>query len=427
MIKHTYERIGETLYEETLENGLRVYIFPKPDFGKSYAFFATRYGGMDTRFQLNGQWLDTPMGIAHYLEHKMFDTPDGGNALQKLSAAGASPNAFTSAAITGYHFECTEGFWENLRTLLEFVSVPYFTEESVQKEQGIIGQEIRMMEDNPGRQSYRMLLESLYQNHPIRNSVAGSVESIAQITAETLYHCHEAFYTPSNMVLCVAGNVDPEQVCDLAREILPKEAKPPIPRDHGQDEPREVNIRENRKVMPVAAPLFQIGVKGQPAADGPGRLRQKLLGDLTCEALMGSSSSLYSKLYTQGLINSSFYCGFMDYPGCAFLVAGGESKDPAAVRDAILAEVERVGREGMDQGLFDRMKKAAYGSFVRSLNSFENLCVEQAQAYFEDQDPWTFPEIYDAMTRQDAEDFVRTWFRPEQVTLTVIRPGEEPA
>ena len=427
MIKHTYERIGETLYEETLENGLRVYVFPKPDFGKCYAFFATRYGGMDTRFQLNGQWLDTPMGIAHYLEHKMFDTPDGGNALQKLSASGASPNAFTSAAITGYHFECTEGFWDNLRTLLEFVSVPYFTEESVQKEQGIIGQEIRMMDDNPGRQSYRMLLEALYHNHPIRNSVAGSVESIAQITAETLYHCHEAFYTPSNMVLCVAGNVDPEQVCDLAREILPKEAKPPIPRDHGQDEPREVNLREDTRVMPVAAPLFQIGVKGQPDQDGPGRLRQKLLGDLTCEALMGSSSPLYSKLYTQGLINSGFYCGFMDYPGCAFLVAGGESKDPAAVRDAILAEVERIGRDGLDQGLFERMKKAAYGSFVRGLNSFENLCVEQAQAYFEEQDPWTFAEIYDTMTQQDAEEFIRTWFRTEQMTLTVIRPGEEPA
>ncbi|MCF0123418.1 MAG: insulinase family protein, partial [Ruminiclostridium sp.] len=217
MIKHTYERIGETLWEETLENGLRVFVFPKPEFGKSYAFFATCYGGMDTRFLLDGQWLDTPMGIAHYLEHKMFDTPDGGNALQKLSATGASPNAFTGSAITGYHFECTDLFWENLRTLLEFVSVPYFTEESVQKEQGIIGQEIRMMEDNPSRQSYRLLLEALYQNHPVRNSVAGSVESIAQITADTLYHCHEAFYTPSNMVLCVAGNVDPERVCAMAR------------------------------------------------------------------------------------------------------------------------------------------------------------------------------------------------------------------
>ena len=424
MIKHTYERIGETLWEETLENGLRVYVFPKPDFGKCYAFFATRYGGMDTRFQLNGQWLDTPMGIAHYLEHKMFDTPDGGNALQKLSATGASPNAFTSSAITGYHFECTDLFWENLRTLLEFVSVPYFTEESVQKEQGIIGQEIRMMEDNPNRQSYRLLLEALYQHHPIRNSVAGSVESIAQITADTLYHCHEAFYTPSNMVLCVAGNVDPERVCAMAREILPKEAKPAIPRDHGADEPREVFQRENSKVMAVAAPLFQVGIKIQPAEDGASQFRQKLLGDLVCEALMGSSSPLYSRLYTQGVINGSFYCCYMEYPGCAFLVAGGESKSPETVRDAILEEAARVVREGLDDGLFTRLKKAAYGSFVRSLNSFENLCVEQAQGYFDGQDPWTFPEVYDSITREDAEAFVRTWFRPEQTTLVVVRPEE---
>ena len=237
MVKRDYARIGETVFEETLENGLRVFVFPKPEFGKYYAFFATRYGGMDTRFQKNGQWLDTPMGIAHYLEHKMFDTPDGGNALQTLSSTGASPNAFTSTAITGYHFECADQFWDNLRTLLEFVSVPYFTKESVDKEQGIIGQEIRMIEDQPGWQAYHLLLEALYQYHPVRNSVAGSVESIAEITAETLYQCHEAFYTPSNMVLCVAGNVEPQKVCDMAREILPSQAKPPIPRDCGEKEP----------------------------------------------------------------------------------------------------------------------------------------------------------------------------------------------
>lgn len=425
MERKTYERIGETLYQETLENGLRVCVFPKPEFGKCYAFFATRYGGMDTRFQREGQWLDTPMGIAHYLEHKMFDTPDGGNALQVLSSTGASPNAFTSSAITGYHFECTDLFWENLRTLLTFVSVPYFTEESVQKERGIIGQEIRMGEDSPSRQIYRMLLEALYQNHPIRNSVAGSVESIAEITADTLYDCHKAFYTPSNMVLCVAGNVDPERVCDLAREILPKEAMPPILRDHGADEPGVVYQRESTRNMAVSAPLFQVGIKLRPAEDGAAQFRQKLLGDLVCEALAGSSGPLYSKLYAQGLINSSFYCGYMDYPGCAFLVAGGESKDPAAVRDALLAEAVRVAEEGLDEALFARLKKAAYGSFVRGLNSFENLCVEQAEGYFQGQDPWTFPEVYDSITKADAEDFIRAWFRPEQTTLVVIRPGEE--
>lgn len=421
MVKREYPRIGETVCEQTLENGLRVYVFPKPEFGKCFAFFATRYGGMDTRFQYNGSWMDTPMGIAHYLEHKMFDTPNG-NALQTLSAAGASPNAFTSTDITGYHFECTDRFWENLRTLLTFVSVPYFTQESVDKEQGIIAQEIRMYEDNPGWQVYHMLMENLYAHNPVRNSVAGSVESIRAITAETLYHCHGAFYTPSNMVLCVAGDVDPERVCVLAREVLPGERKPSIPRDCGADEPLTVNAPYSERAMEVSAPLFQLGIKVRPGEDGPAQLRQKLLGDLACEALMGSSSPLYNRLYAQGLINGSFYCGYADDPGAAFLIAGGESKDPAAVRDAILAEAQRVSSQGLDESLFERLKKAAYGSFVRGLNSFENLCVQQARAAFADQDPWTFPELYDAMTCRDAEAFLRAWVKPEQMTLSVIRP-----
>ena len=424
MVKHTYEQIGETLYEERLENGLGVFVFPKPDFGKYYAFFATRYGGMDTRFQVDGQWLDTPMGIAHYLEHKMFDTPDGGNALQKLSATGASPNAFTSTALTGYHFECTDGFWENLRTLLEFVSVPYFTKESVEKEQGIIGQEIRMIEDQPGWQAYHLLLEALYHHHPVRNSVAGSVESIAQITAETLYQCHGAFYTPSNMVLCVAGNVDPEEVCTLAREILPKQAEPAIPRDCGTQEPITVRQRENSKTMAVSAPLLQLGIKGTAASDGAAQLRQRFLGELACEALAGSSSPLYRRLYDEGLINSGFYLGYLDYPGCAFLMAGGESRDPAAVRDAILAEGARLAREGLDEGLFQRLKKALYGAYVQSLNSFANLCVEQAKGYFASQDPWTFPAVYAAMEKKDVEEFLGQWVQPDRTALVVIQPGE---
>ena len=192
MEKRTFEKLGETLYTEVLENGLTVQVVPKPEFGKSYAFFATRYGGMDTKFELDGKWYDTPAGIAHYLEHKMFDTEDG-NALQDLAANGASPNAFTSNAITGYYFESTEKFEENLRILLSFVSIPYFTKESVEKEQGIIGQEIRMIEDEPEWRVYMALVESLFQHHPVHTSVAGTVESISHITHETLYACHKAF------------------------------------------------------------------------------------------------------------------------------------------------------------------------------------------------------------------------------------------
>ena len=174
--------------------------------------------------------------------------------------------------------------------------------------------------------------------------------------------------------------------------------------------------------MAVATPLLQMGVKLQTAHDGSARLRQRLLGDLACDALVGSSSPLYNKLYADGLINGSFYMGYVDYPGCAFLMAGGESKDPAAVRDAILAEATRLAKESIDEALFQRLKKAAYGAYVRSSNSFENLCVEQAQGYFAGQDPWTFPEIYDALTAQETAAFLAQWVKPEQTALVVIRP-----
>ena len=200
--------------------------------------------------------------------------------------------------------------------------------------------------------------------------------------------------------------------------------KPPIPRDCGEKEPRQVFARENSRTMAVSAPLLQLGIKGQPAEGGAAQLRQRLLGELACEALAGNSSPLYNRLYEKGLINSSFYLGYMDYPGCAFLVAGGETKDPEGVRDAILQEGKRIAEEGMEEAFFQRLKKAAYGAYVRGLNSFETLCVEQAQGYFAEQNPWTFPEIYDALTRQDVEEFLRVWIKPEQTSLIVIWPEE---
>lgn len=217
-----YENIGETLITETLPNGLTINLLPKSGFTKSYAMFATNYGGADRRFKLAGQWIDTPAGIAHFLEHKMFDMPNG-NALSILSANGASPNAFTSSGMTAYYFECTSKFEENLKTLLEFVSTAYFTAESVQKEQGIIGQEIRMVEDDPGYVVYNNLMRCLYKHNPVRDSVAGTVESIAQISDKTLYDCHKVFYNPSNMTLSVVGSIDPEFVIKTAKELLPSE------------------------------------------------------------------------------------------------------------------------------------------------------------------------------------------------------------
>ena len=426
MEKLNYARVGEELYHEKLENGLNVFVFPKPGFQKGYAFFATNYGGNDMRFCLDGEWHDTPAGVAHYLEHKMFDTEDG-NALQDLAAQGASPNAFTSSAITGYYFESTENFKENLRILLSFVSVPYFTKESVDKEQGIIGQEIGMIEDNPDWKLFMNLMEALFVHHPIRVSVAGSVESISHITAETLYACHKAFYDPANMTLCVAADVDPEEICAIAREILPKQAGPIATKDYGPREPDHVAKERIEMEMEVSSTMFHLGYKGDIPRQGEDGLRQELVAELAAEALVGNSSPLYARLYREGLINQSFAYGYEAYPGCSFLFAGGDSKDPDAVRMAIAAEAERIGREGIDGKLWERLVKGSYGAKVRSLNSFENLCVSQAQAFFQGASFLDFAALYDAITRQEAEQLIANWVVPQRTALSVIRPKGERA
>ena len=423
MTAHEYPQIGERVWEETLPNGLTIRVVSKPHHAKACAFFVTRYGGMDLRFQLGGQWQDTPAGIAHYLEHKMFDTEDG-NALQELAQNGAEPNAFTSNAITAYYFYSTEHFYENLKILLEFVSVPYFTDESVEKEQGIIGQEIRMVEDDPENQVFYALMECLYDHHPIRVPIAGTQESISHITAGTLYSCHKAFYNPANMVLTVAGDVDPEQVCAIAKEILPKDSLGQMERDYGGEEAPNAAASEKELTMEVSTPIFMLGFKCDPAQKGEEWMRRELAGELACEALLGNSTPLYAKLYSQGLINKNFSYGFELYPGCAMMVAGGESRDPKKVRDAVLAEGERLAREGIDPGLFQRLKKGVYGAKVRGLNSFEFTCISMAQSHFTGVDYFKFPEIFDSIDQACVEDCIRSWVTAERCGLAVVRPGE---
>lgn len=415
-----YDRIGETVWQETLPNGLEIRIVPKPGYAKSYAFFATRYGGMDVRFELGGKWLDTPAGIAHYLEHKMFDTKEG-NALQELAKNGAEPNAFTSNAMTGYYFDSTEHFEENLKILLSFVSVPYFTEESVAKEQGIIAQEIRMIEDNPDWQVYTRMMQALFSTSTGRISVAGSIESIREITAQTLYDCHKAFYTPSNMILTVVGDVDPIHVVDLAQSILPREGGGVIRRDYGE-EPMTVPQRDTVRHMEVSMPQFLAGYKCAPADEGEDYLRRSIIGDLACEILLGESSPLYLRLYDQGLINGGFGGSFEMMPGIAYLYAGGDSKDPERVAAEITKEAERLGREGVDIAFYDQVRRAMFGGMLRDLNSFENIAVSLTEGYFHGLDAFHFPQVFDTITAKDITDFLRENIRPERSTLSRILP-----
>ena len=421
--KTLYPRIGEEVIWTTLENGLPVCIVPKKDYLRKYALFATRYGGMDMRFQLNGQWLDTPAGIAHYLEHKMFDTKEG-NALQELAKNGAEPNAFTSNAITCYYFDSTEKFYENLEILLSFVSVPYFTDESVEKEQGIIAQEINMIEDNPEWQVYKRLMQALYHTSPARTSVAGSVESIRQITAQTLYDCHKAFYTPSNMCLVVVGDVDVRQVLDTARRVLPAASGPQIPRDHGPEEALAAAQPEVSCTMEVAMPTFLLGFKCAPQADGPAQMRSTAIGELACDLMMGESSPLYARLYSQGLINGSFGASYDILPGAAYVYAGGDSKEPHAVAQAILAEARRIAAEGLDEAYYRRIVNANFGAALKALNSFESIAVSMAEGCFRRYDPYRFPEVYDGITQQDVVDFIRDSFVESHMALSIIYPKE---
>lgn len=423
MEKLEYTALGQTVCHSVLPNGLRVYVDVRRSYSKQFAFFATRYGGMDLRFRgEDGEWLDTPAGVAHFLEHKTFDTEDG-SALQRMAANGVDPNAFTSASMTGYYFDGVRGFEENLRTLLSFVSVPWFTPESVDKEQGIIAQEIRMCEDDPNDEAYYRLLEAMYVDHSIRTRVAGTVESIAQITADTLYQCHRAFYRPGNMVLCVGGNIDPEQVAEIAQEVLAEEYSTATPTGFGRQEPAEVGERLTRRTMPVSMPLFALGVKGSPAEQGGG-LRQRLVGELTCDVLFSTSAPLYNRLYEQGLLNSSLGSFYSAVPGCAFIVAEGESRDPERVRDEVLKEAARLAAEGIDQELWDRLKKAAYGTMVRRLNSMEDTCIEMAQTWFDGEDYLSFPQVFQSIERTDGEALLREWFVERRTALSIIEPEE---
>lgn len=420
-----YPRIGERLYREVLPNGLRINIVPKPGFGSYFAAFATDYGGAARRFELGGELIDTPAGVAHFLEHKMFDLPDGDNAMTLLSANGADPNAFTSAGMTCYFFQCTTNFEDNLRLLLHFVSTPYFTEETVQKEQGIIAQEILMGEDSPDQKLYYNLLELLYKQHPIRDKVAGTVESIAEISAETLYNCHRAFYAPVNMTLCIAGDVDPERIRAIAVEELPQERGELPKADFGPEESLLPTAAERWETMSVSAPIFMIGAKLRPEKDGAAAMRQQLITALALRLLVGSSSPFYTGLYAKGLLSRDYDYEADFSAGTGTIIISGESAAPEQVLKALLDAAEQVSAEGIDPERFERSKRASFGARLRGLEDFENICYSLAAAEF---DGYCALDAIDALAtveKAECEAFISENITAERLAMAVISPKHD--
>jgi len=423
MQKLEYPSVGEVLWRDTLPNGLRLAVIPKPGYTRSFAFFAANYGGADRRFRLGDDFVETPLGVAHFLEHKMFDMPDGDNALTLFSRSGAQPNAWTSNGMTGYYFESTRDFGENLRTLLRFVSTPYFTEESVAKEQGIIGQEIRMTEDDPDSVVWEELMRALYASHPVRDSVVGTVESIARITPQTLYDCHRVFYNPGNMCLTVVGDVDPAFVRDTALELLPAHGGEQPVRDYGAPEASEPLKPRFERAMAVSAPQFLAGVKLTPGLQGDALLRQKVVGGLAVSCLYGKSSPFYSRLYARGLLNADFSADTEAVAGTVTVVAGGESRDPEAVLAEMLAEAKAAAEGGLDPAGFERRKKAAYGQRIRALSSFAGLCAAAAEAEFAGYGVLDVFSAAASVTAEEVRAFIAEHLREDRFAMSVVTPA----
>ena len=419
-----YPTLGEELWAGELENGLPVLVIPKPGYRRTFAMLAANYGAADRRFTLAGQVRETPAGVAHYLEHKLFDMPEG-DALLTMSAAGADPNAFTSESITAYHFECTDRFEDNLRVLLTFVTTPWFTPESVEKERGIIAQEIRMYEDSPDYAAYTDLMRCLFPTGPLRDSVAGTVRSISEITPELLYDCHRVFYRPSNLALCVVGNVDPLFVERTAAELLPPEREELPGRSYDDAGGlRPVTARASRR-MEVSAPQFIIGAKLGPAAYGAAAQRERLTAGLALRCLCGSSSPFYLKNYSEGLLNDTFGYDVDHAAGQSIVAFDGETPgDPEAVLDALREELLRARRDGLDPALFARQKRAVLGARVRALTNFEGLAQAMVTSRFAGFCAMDGTGVLGTISCEDAAVWLREHLDPDQLAMAVVLPKE---
>ena len=424
MTKQYIPALDETLYSETLTNGLTVLVVPKPGFTRKEAYFVADFGAIHRTFSLDGQHFTVPAGVAHYLEHKMFELP-GRDVSEEFAAMGAMVNAFTSYDLTAYYISCTENFDPSLKLLLEFVSTPYFPAESVERERGIIDQEIGMNADDPGTQVYENMTRAMYESHPIRDPILGTSQSIREITPEILHLCHRAFYNPGNMLLCVVGDVEPEAICRVATEVLGD-----APRSVGKkaDFPVETMACGEKTVtaqMDIAMPIFSLGFKCEPTGNGPEGIRQEFIADLACEALFGESSALYLQLYQDGIIDGSFGGGFETSEGCAMLSCGGDSLYPEQILPHLLSATERILLHGIDEADFVRMKRSALGRRIRDLDSFDSTCFRLCAYYLSEYDYFQFPALYETIEVQDLQDFLRRVIRPERSCLSVIEPIKE--
>lgn len=410
---------GERYRMAILENGLRIYVCEKPEYSSSYAVFGTCYGSIDTAFSADGgETVRVPEGIAHFLEHKLFESEDG-DAFTRFAKTGANANAFTSFDRTCYLFSCSDSFEENLEILLDFVTHPYFTEQTVQKEQGIIGQEIRMYDDSPGWCVLFRMLSAMYHHHPVKIDIAGTTDSIAEITADLLYRCYRTFYNPANMFLCVAGNVRFEQVIRAAEKATASIPSVHIRRE-AVAEPESVIAHTTEREFDVSIPQFCLGFK-EPCDESGKSLARRIHMSAALQILVGDCSPLYRRLISEELINDEFDSEYFTGRGYAAVLFSGESACPERVQERILEETERILKKGAESELLETVRRAMYGDSIKRYNSVENIVMQMCECAVDQEELFDEQTIIEQMTPQDILSCLSV-IRSETAVLSVIKP-----
>ncbi len=412
--------IGESYLKAEHSSGLKIYILEKPQYNSCYAIFGTKYGSIDNCFSVNGEDVEVPEGIAHFLEHKLFESEDG-DAFSKYAKTGAYANAFTSFDKTCYLFSCSNMFYENLDILLNFVQSPYFTKETVQKEQGIIGQEIRMYDDSPAwRVMFNMLL-AMYKNHPVRIDIAGTTESIAKIDDKLLYKCYNTFYNPSNMFLCIAGNVESEKILKMVESGI-KENNPLEIERRKPEEPDEVLEAQVSQKLAVAQPMFCFGYK-LPGKQMP-TIKDRVCMAILLDVIAGDCSPLYKRLMENGLINDDFSFEHFYGDGYNAVIFEGDSYNPKAVAEEIKAEITRIKEEGINKKLFAAIRSGLYGNAIRSFNSVENITMQLVDCAMNDTDLFDEIKYLKSVTTENVLKRLAL-LENDKTVLSVINPMEE--
>ena len=415
--------IGEKYYYTKHKSGLDIYLVPKK-LSTSYAIIGTRYGSVDNRFKKKNdpEFTVVPDGIAHFLEHKMFENEDGVDTFERFAALGAQANAYTSFDMTAYLFSCTQNFNQSLEVLLDYVTHPYFTEQTVEKEQGIIAQEIRMGEDNPGRALLFGMLKSLYHKHNVRIEIAGTVESISKITAPLLYSSYNTFYNLNNMALCISGDVEMDDVLSVADKVL-KPAEPFEIESVAEPEPEEVARSRFSRKMQVSKPIFAIGVKNIAISDDPvERMRESAAISIMTDILFSKSSEFYNKLYEDGLITGDLDIWDEHNRSYSFVCLSGESHDPEAVYARFLDLVSQVEVNGLSEEKFIRCKRIMYSSFVRSFDSTDEIANNFLSYVFDGGDMLDYSDVIASLELEYTNELFRRIFKQAHYNLTTVMP-----